>query len=173
VTYLEGLPAGAPETDAMWRTLARVSLENKHLHIAERCYAALGDMAKARYLRETISIAEEAAEVAGGGDGFDAPEVWARLYVLGGQFKAAEGVFLEQNKLNDAVAMYQRLHMWDEAIALAEAKAHPNLLQLKDEHAQWLLETGQEERAGAIKESEGEVRNPSHSVIYSYCLIIV
>ena len=144
------------ETEAMWRTLARMSLESRHLHIAERCYAALGDVSKAKYLRETLNVADVAAD-SFGGDGMDAPEVWARLYVLDKQFKAAEGIYLEQNRLDDAIQMYQRLHMWDEALNLAEAKGHSNLEELKDSHARWLLETGQEEKAGSIKEQEGEI----------------
>lgn len=39
--------------------LARFSLESKQYFIAERCYAALGDVAKARFLRETNRIASE------------------------------------------------------------------------------------------------------------------
>lgn len=52
--------------------------------------------------------------------------------------------------------MYTGLHMWDEALALADAKGHPRLEDLKDTHMKWLLESGQEEKAGAIKESEGD-----------------
>ena len=33
ISYLESLEA-TPETEAMWRTLARLSLENKQLHVA-------------------------------------------------------------------------------------------------------------------------------------------
>ena len=33
ITYLESLET-TPETEAMWRTLARLSLENKQLHVA-------------------------------------------------------------------------------------------------------------------------------------------
>ena len=46
--------------------------------------------------------------------------------------------------------------MWDEALNLAEAKGHPDLDALREDHAKWLLETGQEEKAGAQKEDEGE-----------------
>ena len=47
------------ETETMWKMLARFSLESKQYFIAERCYAALGDVAKARFLRETNRIAAE------------------------------------------------------------------------------------------------------------------
>ncbi len=53
--------------------------------------------------------------------------------------------------------MYQRLHMWDEALSLAMAKANPGLGQLRADHMTWLMETGQEERAAAIKEEEGDL----------------
>ena len=51
-----------PEAEAMWRTLAKLSLESRQLHMAERSYAALGDVAKARYLRDTNNIAEKAQQ---------------------------------------------------------------------------------------------------------------
>jgi intraflagellar transport protein 172 len=160
IAFLESLALSA-ETEAMWRTLAKLSLEAKQLAIAERCYAALGDVAKAKYLRETLDIGEAAAEVFGGGgcsaDGFETPEVWARLFILDKQFKAAEGLYLEQNNLEAALEMYPRLHMWDDALGLAAAKGHPQLNQLAEEHMAWLMETGQEERAAAIKEEEGEL----------------
>ena len=154
INFLESLEMSA-ETEAMWRTLAKLSLEGKQLQIAERCYAALGDVSKAKYLRETLHIGEAAADNYGG-DGMDTPDVWARLYILDKQFRAAEGIFLEQNDIDAAIEMYQRLHMWDEALNLAETKGHPDLELLKESHNRWLLETGQESRAGQIKEEEGE-----------------
>lgn len=156
IAYLESLEA-TPETEAMWRTLARLSLESKQLHVAERSYAALGDVSKAKYLRETLNVADNAVALYGG-DGLESPEVWARLYILEKQFKAAEGIYLEQNQPDEAIRMYQRLHMWDEALALAEAKAHPNLEELRASYDRWLLETGQEEKAGALREAEGDYK---------------
>ena len=46
--------------------------------------------------------------------------------------------------------------MWDEALNLAEAKGHPEIETLREDHAKWLLETGQEEKAGGLKEADGE-----------------
>jgi len=70
----------------------------------ERCYAALGDVSKARFLRETLNAADAAAEVYGG-DGLEAPEVVARLCILEKRFKAAESVYLEHNQLDEAIAV--------------------------------------------------------------------
>lgn len=40
------------ETEANWKTLAKLALEQQNLYVAERCYAALGNMALADYLRK-------------------------------------------------------------------------------------------------------------------------
>ena len=42
------------------------------------------------------------------------------------------------------------------AISLAETKGHPELDTLKRTYYNWLLDTGQEERAGEMKEKEGD-----------------
>ncbi|CAG2063014.1 unnamed protein product, partial [Timema podura] len=91
-----------------------------------------------------------------GTDGNDCPEVWAQMALLNKQFKEAESIYLEQNQLERALDMYRRLHKWDEALALAEMKGHPRLEELKSAHMKWLLESKQEEKAGEIKEKEGD-----------------
>lgn len=49
-----------------------------------------------------------------GGDGFDCPEVWARMAILNKQLKTAENVYLEQNDIEKALNMYKSFHKWDE-----------------------------------------------------------
>ena len=61
VAFLETLEMSS-ETEAMWQSLAKMALEEQQLHIAERCFAALGNVAKSRYLQETNRIADEAAK---------------------------------------------------------------------------------------------------------------
>jgi intraflagellar transport protein 172 len=48
--------------------------------------------------------------------------------------------------------MYTEAHKWSDAIRVAERNNHPEAETLKHNHYQWLLETGQEEQAGAVKE---------------------
>ena len=43
------------ETEAQWQQLAKAALAEGQLGTAERCYAALGDVAKARYLQQVGS----------------------------------------------------------------------------------------------------------------------
>ena len=53
--------------------------------------------------------------------------------------------------------MCQELHRWDAAIAISESKNRPDTEELKTSYLQWLLETGQEEKAAVIKEKEGDI----------------
>eukprot|EP01137_Pigoraptor_chileana_P037243 Opistho-2@34026 len=152
VAFLETLEM-TPETEAMWRTLAQLSLADRQLDVSERCYSALGDIARARYLRNVNRVAEKAA-AEGHGDGRDNYLVRARLAVLDKKFKAAESIFLENSGVEEAMDMYQQLHRWDDSIAIAEAKGHPELETLRRNYMQWLLDTGQEEKAGQMKERE-------------------
>ena len=57
-----------------------------------------------------------------GGDGTNHVRVRAKLAVLDKKFKLAESILLEQGYVDEAIEMYQELHKWDEAIAVAQAK---------------------------------------------------
>ncbi|XP_040282805.1 intraflagellar transport protein 172 homolog [Bufo bufo] len=152
--FLETLEMSS-ETEAMWKSLSKLALEARHLHVAERCFSALGDVAKAKFLRETNEIADQTADEFGG-DGSRNYKVQARLAMLVRNYKLAEMIFLEQNAVTDAIMMYQELHMWDECIAVAEAKGHPELENLKRSYLQYLADSHQEEKAGEVREQEGD-----------------
>ncbi|XP_053239953.1 intraflagellar transport protein 172 homolog isoform X3 [Podarcis raffonei] len=156
VAFLETLEMSA-ETEAMWKTLSRLALEAKQLHIAERCFAALGHVSKARFLHETNEIADQVAKEYGG-DGTDYYQVRVRLAMLEKNYKLAEMIFLEQNAVEEAMEMYQELHMWDECISVAEAKGHPALEKLRQGYYEWLLQTQQEERAAEVQEGQGDLQ---------------
>ncbi|XP_043216719.1 intraflagellar transport protein 172 homolog isoform X2 [Amphibalanus amphitrite] len=155
MTFLESLEL-TPEAEAMWRTLGRLAVDSQQLHIAERCYAALGDVSKAKYLREVIMLAEQVAQKMGHGDGMDFYEVRARMAVFSRQFKDAEAIYLDNNQVDSVIRMYQNMNKWDEALQVAETRRHPELPQLRANYHQWLMATRQEERAGELKEQEGD-----------------
>lgn len=154
VAFLETLEMSS-ETEAMWKTLSKLALEGRHLHVAQRCFAALGDVGKVKFLRETNEIAEQSAADYGG-DGTKSYKVQARLAMLERNFKLAEMIYLEQNAVTEAMVMYQELHMWDECIAVAEAKGHPELESLKRNYLRYLSDSQQEEKAGEVREQEGD-----------------
>ncbi|XP_037837544.1 intraflagellar transport protein 172 homolog [Kryptolebias marmoratus] len=154
VAFLETLEMSA-ETEAMWKTLSRLALEAQQLHIAERCFTALGDVSTVRFLHQTNQIADKVSQEMGE-DGTSFYKVQAQVAMLDKNFKLAEMLYMEQNAIDEAIEMYQELHMWDDCIAVAEAKGHPELNSLRGNYYQWLTETGQDEKAGEVKENDGD-----------------
>ena len=75
-----------PETEANWKTLAKLALEQQNLYVAERCYAALGNMAKADYLRKLNKLIAT--------EGVENFRVQAKLAVLDKQFHQAEAILI-------------------------------------------------------------------------------
>lgn len=152
VETLEGLEM-SPETEAMWRTLADIAMEGGELHIAERCHAALGNISKVRYIHKVNTIAENL----GGGTGDSAHyAVKAKMAALRKDFKQAEMIYIQQNQVTAAMAMYQDLHRWEDTISVAESRGHPETENLKRSFYQYLLDTRQEERAAELKEKQGD-----------------
>ena len=85
---LDGLDL-TPETEAMWQQLAELALGEGNLPTAERCYAALGDIAKARYIRQVRKIAEGVSAKSGNpDDGMNHWVVRGKLAQLRGDYIA-------------------------------------------------------------------------------------
>ncbi|KAK7878726.1 hypothetical protein WMY93_030965 [Mugilogobius chulae] len=152
--FLETLEMST-ETEAMWKTLSKLAVEARQLHIAERCFAALGDVSTVRFLHQTNQIADKVQNETGA-DGTTFYQVQAKVAILDKNFKLAERFYMEQGAVDEAIEMYQELHMWDDSIAVAEAKGHPELENLRRSYLSWLTDTAQDEKAGEVKESEGD-----------------
>jgi intraflagellar transport protein 172 len=75
-----------PEIEANWKTLAKLAVEQQNLYVAERCYAALGNIAKADYLRKINKLVAQ--------EGLENFRVQAKLAVLDKQFHRAEAILL-------------------------------------------------------------------------------
>lgn len=86
-----------------------------------RCFAALGDVSKARFIQQINDKIEEISS-ATGTDGSRHPVVQAKLAVLNKKFKQAEGIYLEQGMVDQAMEMYQELHKWDDSLEIAARK---------------------------------------------------
>lgn len=114
VLFLETI-GNTGEAEAMWHNLSNIALKQQNLVLAERCYAALGDVATAFYLHEATRIGEEFAQKQND-DVNNCTEVWVRLSILNGDLDTAENIYLEQGNLEGALNMYKMLHRWDDAI---------------------------------------------------------
>lgn len=97
-----------PEVEANWKALANLALSQQKLVVAERCFAALGDICKAKYLRGLNKLV-----MSQDGDGIKHFRVQARLAMLAKEFFKAEEILLNQNEVEEAMEMYQEVHRWD------------------------------------------------------------
>lgn len=130
VAFLEDSEAENVDISAMWRQLAEVSIEHGRLWIAQRAYAGLRDIARVRYIAQTIEMAEDAAKQIGG-DGTQHYTVRARLAMMKKQFKEAERVYLENGAVGEAIEMYVKVHKWETALDLAKATNYAGYENLK------------------------------------------
>ncbi|KIZ07625.1 Intraflagellar transport protein [Monoraphidium neglectum] len=162
VSTLEALPPST-EVEAQWRALGALALQHEVLWVAERCAAALGEVARVRFLHKLIKQAErrqqeQPAAGQGGGAAGELPvEVKAQLAVLAQQWPVAESLLLAQGRVDDTIAAYRDAHRWEDAIRVADTSRHPGSDDLRAAHFKWLLSTGQEDKAGAGKEREGDL----------------
>ncbi len=68
------------------------------MYVAERCYAALGNMSRADYLRKLNKLIAQ--------EGIDNFRVQAKLAVLEKQFHKAEAILIQHDEIEEAMAMY-------------------------------------------------------------------
>ncbi|TPX36361.1 hypothetical protein SmJEL517_g01621 [Synchytrium microbalum] len=145
----------SPETEALWKSLGQNALRDRNLAVAERCFSAMGDVARARYMHVLDELADK-YRAQGWTNPTDQYVIRARLALLDKQFKVAERIMLEQGRVEEAMEMYQELHKWDMAIKVAEMKNHPQLDKLRENYFRWLIESGQQGKAGELKEAQGD-----------------
>nr|CAH0106132.1 unnamed protein product [Daphnia galeata] len=119
----------------LWATLARISLDAVDLGIASRCFAALGDIAKVRFLMETVRASEEVTKTIKG-DGFSSPLVQARMANFQRDLATAERIYIY-----DAVRIHRQLLQCIKTI---------------QDYLQWLQTTCQESSAAEVYERIGD-----------------
>lgn len=145
----------SPEIEANWRRLAKMSFESNQMIIAERCYSYLGDVAKARYLH-IINKHMKKYEAETKSPGINYHLVQAMICMIKKEFTKAETILLNHNDVDEAMAMYQDLHRWDDSLRIAEKKNHEQVGEFKKHYYEWLIESKQEGKAAELKEREGD-----------------
>lgn len=132
----------------MWARVAALALSDGNLAVAERCYVALGDMSRARAVH---SIARQSERL-----GASSPDVQAALALLSGNVLRAEAILVGAGRIEDAIDMYIRLHKWENALAIAEARGYTGLDALRKRYFEVLVASGQEVKAGDLLERQGD-----------------
>lgn len=156
LSYLERLDSHSPgSAKGLWATLAHISLDANELRIASRCYAALGDISKVRFLMETVRSSEEVAKTIKG-DGFSSPLVQARMAIFQRDLSTAERIYIDQGSPDDAVRMYRQLLQWEDALRVAETYNLSDRHQIRQDYLQWLQTTCQESAAAEVYERAGD-----------------
>lgn len=140
----------SPDVEAMWRQLKIVALKAGEVRVAQRCCAALGNVPLSQYLGQIIAIGKK-AETDFGIHSADHYQVRCKLALLKKDFDAAEHILVNQGKVEECIAMYQKFHRYDEAIRVAQENKHPDLLDMRRTYFQLLLDTNQHERAAMLK----------------------
>ena len=135
---------------AMWAQLGRLCMAEGDYVVAERCYAAMGDVSRAQYLHQVNAL------VARHGGDARHYEVQASMALLQGDYKGAETTLLSHGAVDDCIAMYQSMHRWEEALQVAETRQWHGLRTLRAQYYEYLSDTKQEELAGRVKEKEGD-----------------
>lgn len=136
MAFLEDSEKESVDVSSMWKQLAEVAIDHSHLWIAQRAYAGLGDIARVRFVMQTIEMAEDAAKQIGG-DGTQHYKVRARLALMKKQFKEAERIYLENGAVDEAIEMYVRVHKWETALDLAKATNYSEYENLKAKYYRW------------------------------------
>lgn len=142
-----------PEVEAMWRQLSQLAVESGELKIAERCAAAVGDVAVSMFLSEVKQIKAKAEEEMGL-RGADHYLVRSRMCLFNKDLRSAENELLNQGRVDDCIAMYQKYSKHADAIRVAEQSKHRDAIEMRQAYFQYLLDTNQEEQAAALKERE-------------------
>lgn len=142
-----------PEVEAMWKRLRDLALSTGDLKIANRCSAALGDVALSKYLSELRDVGEQIGNQSGmvSNNHF---VVRSRLALISKDFKSAEIELLNQGQVEDCIALYQKYLKHDEALRIAEVTKFPRLAEMRQAHFQYLLDTDQNEKAALLKVKE-------------------
>lgn len=132
--HISQISSSSSATNSMWQRLASVALDKKNLTIAERAYAALGDITRVTYVQECQ----------------DDP---VKLSLLTGDY-----VTFETGDFDTVIDTYISLKKWQKAIDFANRCNRYDIeRELREKQLNWLLKTGQEAEAASIKESSGDL----------------
>uniref|UniRef100_T1KB24 Uncharacterized protein n=2 Tax=Tetranychus urticae TaxID=32264 RepID=T1KB24_TETUR len=122
----------SPESEAMWKQLANVALQSSDISVAERAYAAIGDVTRASFFRQCFDNQSKLALLEGD---------WSNF---------------ESNNFDDVIETYVTLHKWDKAIELAARMGRIDVKDsLETRYLDYLSETDQQAEAGRLMEKKG------------------
>jgi intraflagellar transport protein 172 len=177
---LENLPKNN-EYKYYWQILSEISLEEKNLMIAQRCFAALGNFSKMKYLKNLYKLKKQNTlgnnagdnnnkiENNNGNDGNKQNEndndniekrnnqiiVDAKLLLIKKKFDEAKKLLLSNNLIQEAIDIFKEIHKYLDAIEIAEQYKLPESELMKKEYLNWLVANEMYDEIANIKIKEG------------------
>ena len=108
----------------MWRLLGNVALKNSNLVVAERAFAAIGDITRAAFIRECA-------------------DNYTKLSLLDNDWST-----FESGDFDEVIDTYIKLHKWERAIDLAVRSGRDEVKEdLEQCYYNWLLDSEQQAEA--------------------------
>ena len=145
VSILDNLPQ-SKDNILYWKKLSEISLEERNLGIALRCFASLGDYSKISYIKKILKQKEKEP---------NNPLVEVKLLVLEKNFKEAEELMLKNNMIKEAIEIFKELHKYEEALRIAENHHITEYNSMKQEYFDWLIRSEMFDKAAELKIKEG------------------
>ena len=164
---LENLPKNN-EYKYYWKILSDISLEEKNLMIAQRCFAALGDFSKMKYLKNLYKIKKNNAldNNNNKNDNKQNAEniiekkinqiiVEAKILLFKKKFDEAKKLLLDNNLIQEAIDIFKEIHKYLDAIEIGEQYKLPESELMKKEYLEWLEANEMYDEIANIKIKEG------------------
>ena len=130
-----------------WKNLLKEALIAENYFVAEKCYAAMGDYSKQDFFRNVNKLQRKGKEASW--------EVKVELALLRSQYRVAENLLVERDMRDRAMEVFQDMHRWEDAIRLGKQTGQGG--ELETQFVNWLLESGQNLKAGEMLIKSGEV----------------
>ncbi|KAF7494559.1 Intraflagellar transport protein -like protein [Sarcoptes scabiei] len=119
---------------AMWLSLGNLAMKNSDLIIAERAFAAIGDLPKLDFIRQCQ----------------EDDNLLALLYSNWDRF--------ETGPFDAVLTAYLKTHNWDRALNYVKKFERRDLIEnLSEQHYQWLIDTGQYTMAARILKDQNKI----------------
>ena len=128
-----------------YKILAKISIEEQNLYIAQKCFATLGNYSKIYYLKKIIKEKEKNP---------DNPIINAKLLLLQKEFEKAEELMIKNNMIKETIDICKDLHKYEEAVRLCKEFGLEEYEKMKEEYLKWLLESEMFDKAAELKIKE-------------------
>jgi len=173
---LENLPKNN-EYKYYWKTLSEISLEEKNLMIAQRCFAALGNFSKMKYLKNLYKLKKQNTIKNNNNNKIENNDnkqnenenqnnnnienkinqilVDAKLLLIKKKFDEAKKLLLDNNLIQEAIDVFKEIHKYLDAIEIAEQYKLPESELMKKEYLNWLVANEMYDEIANIKIKEG------------------